>query len=334
MFRFVPLLLACACTGTDVADDKADTDSDPGTESDSDTDADTDGGDTDVDTDTDVVDTEPPLDCSNIPAPPLPYTVLDDYGKAEDFDFDASGNHVAVAGGSLVSRELGMGDVTTLLVPGLGNSINGMRALPNGDFVIADRGSSSLRRVTLGGAIEVLMANINYPNGVEVTQDGKYAFVTENANPGELYQVDLDTLEQYQLFSGYAGANGIAISDDEQKIFVGTCAGTGIIALDRISDTEWSEPRVIVDHPGGCYDAINVDACGNLYYYGSSLMRMLPDEKTVEEVVDLGGWIPNARWGSDRGGWDPDTLYLNNRISGDITAVEVGVRGKRHVHAP
>jgi len=277
------------------------------------------------------------VDCASPPVGPLPFTIVaGDFGSAEDFDFDAAGNHVAVAAGNLTLRPQ-TGGAPSVIVPGLGSPINGMRSLPDGDFIIADQGSGSLRRVSTSGAIELLMASINYPNGVEVTHDGAYAFVTENANPGELWQIDLSTLDAYLLLSGIQGANGIAITANEQTIYVGTCAGTGIVALDRLGDTEWSEPRLVVDHPQGCYDAINVDACGNLYFYvtGGEMHRMLADGVTFETVADFGGkWLPNARWGSGLGGWDADTLYLNSRMDGSIVAMEVGVPGKPHVHAP
>ena len=210
-----------------------------------------------------------------------------------------------------------------------------MRSLPNGNFVYADRDTGSLRQVTPQGEITVLMSNLNYPNGVEVSADGQFAFVTENANPGELYQINLDTLDTTRLFRGIRGANGIAISADEQKMYVGTCIGTGIVVLDRISDDEWSEPRVVHDDPNGCYDAINIDACGNVYFYGfGGLIRMSADETTFEKVANMNGWIPNARWGSGVGGWDANTMYLNNRIDQSIYVVDLGVPGKPHVHAP
>jgi sugar lactone lactonase YvrE len=83
----------------------------------------------------------------------------------------------------------------------------------------------------------------------------------------------------------------------------------------------------------GFLDGINVDECGNVYAtdYGTmDVYRIFPDA-TGETAIDHlpSSWIPNAKWArSTVGGWSTTTLYIADRSSQALFAVDVGVRGK------
>lgn len=273
-----------------------------------------------------------------LPAGPRPSTTLPNMGHGEDFDFDGEGRHVSMAGGRLVARTIA--GQQTLLAAGFTSETNGTRILPDGTFVVAERGTNSLKHIdpVTGGSI-TLLGNLSYPNGVEVTRDGRYVFVTENAL-GTLVQVELANPTRNVVATGITGANSIILSPDEQTAFVGTCAGTGVVAMQRLGDAAWGVPQVVVDRPATCIDALNVDACGNIYWANSlngKITRVLADGSQSEEVLTIPGlfvWLPNMRWGHGIGGWETDVLYVADLLDGAVHAVEIGVEGKRHVLAP
>jgi hypothetical protein len=78
---------------------------------------------------------------------------------------------------------------------------------------------------------------------------------------------------------------------------------------------------------------METDICGNLYsiqFYSGKLFRYTPSTDTAVMLVDLndpGSLLWNAiRWGSNRGNWRRDVLYVTSRHK--IFAVEVGVDGR------
>ena len=93
---------------------------------------------------------------------------------------------------------------------------------------------------------------------------------------------------------------------------------------------------VICDHPflwgdSGGLDGLNVDACDNVYvteYVLGMIWRFDPDGQNQQAVADTGSfWIPNMHWGLGFGGWKRDVLYVMDRESTGVFALEVGVPG-------
>ncbi len=294
--------------------------------------------DTDTTTDTTSWTTTMDYDCdAPLPAPPLDVTHYGNFGGAEDFDFDDKGNHIAVARGDLLGRLFD--GTTTVLAAGVSGETAGTRTLKNGDVVVASVATGSLVRIYVEtGGSEVLLGGLSYPNGVEVSADGRYAFVSENG-AGRIVQYDLDSGESWVIARSITGANGLALSPDQQTLFVGTCAGTGVIAIDRENDTDWTLSRYILDDPFGCYDAINVDICSNIYWsrFGSGeILRARPDgtDTTVLATIPGGAWVPNMRWGSGQGGWSNNILYALDRTAVDLVGLDTQVPGKRHIQNP
>ena len=329
-----------ACTGTPITAPN-DTDLGPGTETP------TDGVDTDTETvDTDPTgptgDTAPPLDCTTpppVPAGGMPFTTFQDWGRAEDFDIDGQGYHVSIPARDLRGR-LPNGD-TQIIAPNVSDSPAGTRVLPDGNWIVADVASGSLKRVvTATGGQEVLLSGLQYPNGVEVSRDGVYAFVGET-DGGRVRQVEIATGDQWEVTSGAPQANGVILSNDEQTLYVGSFGTGKVWGVPRIGPTEWGPKFVLFDQPGvfsGGFDGINVDACDNVYiteYIRGIVWRSTPDGSEVVRFAELpSSWIPNIRWGHGIGGWEKDILYVADRDQGRIFAVEAGIEGKKHVLVP
>ncbi len=106
------------------------------------------------------------------------------------------------------------------------------------------------------------------------------------------------------------------------------------------SDWGWG---VICDSPslwggGGGLDGLGVDACDNVYvteYVLGLIWRFDPDGSNQQMVADTGSfWIPNMHWGNGIGGWEKDVLYVMDRDSYGVFALELGVPGAPTAYNP
>lgn len=299
------------------------------------------GDPTDDDDTTDEEPEDPTPDCSYEPDLPADFEILADFGSGEDFDLDANGRHGSVEAGTLLLRSMD-GDLDVFL-PGLGERVNGTRLLPSGDWVVADASTGDLVKLTADGN-EILLSGLSYPNGVEVDADG-YVYVSENS-AGRVQRVHAETGDVAVVAEDLGQPNGIIESPDGQTLYVGTCSLTGwgsrglIYAIGRTGADSWDEPEIVFESEGeGCVDALNVDACGRVYFadYTDGLSECLLwhlDLVTgeTELAAEISGhWISNMRWGHGVGGWDDQTLYACDRMEQSLYAVHLGVPGNPHV---
>ena len=89
----------------------------------------------------------------------------------------------------------------------------------------------------------------------------------------------------------------------------------------------------------GWLDGLNVDVCGNVYVTeyvsGGAVWRFTEPGGAPELIVETGSsWIPNMKWGYGLGGWEADVMYVMDRDSGGIFAVELGIPGKPTAFTP
>jgi sugar lactone lactonase YvrE len=88
----------------------------------------------------------------------------------------------------------------------------------------------------------------------------------------------------------------------------------------------------------GLLDGLNVDICGNVYvteYIAGYVWRFTEAGAEPELVVETGSsWIPNMKWGYGVGGWETDVLYVMDRDSRGIFAVDLGIPGKPTAFTP
>jgi sugar lactone lactonase YvrE len=88
----------------------------------------------------------------------------------------------------------------------------------------------------------------------------------------------------------------------------------------------------------GGLDGLNVDACDNVYvteYVLGNIYRFDSDGGNQQVVAETGSfWIPNMHWGSGIGGWKKDVLYVMDRESFGVFALEIGVPGGPLAYTP
>ena len=111
---------------------------------------------------------------------------------------------------------------STLLSANVGE-ISGMRFLSNGGLVVADVGNGALLRIQPSGSSRVVLAGINYPNGVEVDKDD-FVYVSEQ-NAGQVRRIHPYTGEYTIIAKGLFNPNGLSffarLQDPLRKQFRG-----------------------------------------------------------------------------------------------------------------
>jgi hypothetical protein len=277
-----------------------------------------------------VIDAMPPpepdatvFDCDAIPDEPLSVQELGPPRGYHDVAFDDLGHIIGSDGSALLKvTSAGATSILTPLLP----YVEQMDYLPDGDLVVADSSTSTLRRVRPDGTDTVISADV-YAYGVTVGPDGMiYA-----AGGSQLLKVDPTTGEKQILVD--AGSSGwtpkvVNFSPDFTKMYVGTLGEGAIYVIDLDASYEpIGEPQLFATGVGqGWHDSLGVDVCGNLYvaeYWTSTLQRVSP----TGQVHLLKQWQQSEyghglEWGSGIDGWNADAIYLPQPYNGN-TVVEV-----------
>ena len=326
------LLAGLACSGVDDATgDDVDTDDVTDTDTPEDT-ARTETGATGTTGDTGGPTTEP-FDCAAIPTGPFNVWTYD-IQTTEDFDFDATGSVVFSDWVNLVAVD--SYGVFSVISPGIQDT-RGIQVLSDGNVVAAyiSEGRIGLTdRAT--GAGTTLLAGLSGPNAMDVGT-GDVLYVTETGwfggNGARVISYDTVTGATAEIATGFAYPNGLALNNEQDVLYVSDNT-EGLYRVRKDPVDGWQPKELLFDPPGSeAYDGLEVDICGNVYlvqFYNGQLHRFDPETLAGELLVDLNDsnqFLWNAiRWGSGRGIWRRDVLYVTDRNK--VFAVEVGVPGR------
>lgn len=282
-----------------------------------------------------TVETDPTTtlpECQGLPdgSPPTPFTVYP-ITTTEDFDFDGLGYLVYSDGIAFNAADTGGWYET--IAPGIFDT-RGIQILDDGDIVAAYP-TMDMIGVTdrLTGASYQLITGVTTPNGLDVGA-GNRIYVTE-ASAGRVRSFDFETREPTPIADGFLFPNGLALNDAEDVVYVADYT-VGIWRVPKNADGTWGPKELLFNAPATeTFDAVEVDVCGNVYTVGYSSGELYRfDPETGERVLLVDINVPNSfiynsiRWGSGRGDWRRDVLYVTNRNK--IVAVDVGVDGRRH----
>jgi sugar lactone lactonase YvrE len=163
--------------------------------------------------------------CGTLVAAPASFVELAGFTSAEDFVFDDQGNYVGIDEEGNVVR-IDIAGNAQLWFPNATNLAAGMAIMANGDLVFADVELGAVMRLTEGGSLTPILGGLAYPNGLDIGTDG-YIYVAEN-NVGRVRRVDPETGAFTIVALGLFGPNGVAMSNDPLKFYVGSFEGGGI----------------------------------------------------------------------------------------------------------
>lgn len=208
-----------------------------------------------------AVDTTEPYDCAGDPPLPLPIETLTGFTGSEDFAFDGEGHVYSVdaAGNLLRERADGQGN---LVVPNVSAFAAGIAFLPDGDLVIAAADLNALLRIGKNGGKRVILAGLQYPNGLDVDPDG-FIYVAEQ-DAGRVRRVDSETGTFEILADGLSNPNGVSFGVAYRRLYVGSFGGGTITAIDKDPSGLWGAPYLWSHLPDVVPPPPPIDTCAGL----------------------------------------------------------------------
>jgi sugar lactone lactonase YvrE len=261
---------------------------------------------------------------------------------------DAAGNLYAVS----FEREGTIGKVTPdgkaslFAVMPDGGRANGIRVDSKGFLIVADYVRHIVYRVdpASGKFLEALNADwkgprLNQPNDVGIASDDTIYFSDPNwkTGGGAIYMISAPPARRTMLIEdGLTTPNGITVSPDDKRVYVGQSNARNILVYDRGADGTLHNKRVLIDLAAAAGlprnavpDGMRCDVKGNLWVSMHGLGKVLvvtPEGKLAPEYVrDLGKGPANVTFC----GKDGRTLYITEKEHGRIEKVRAPYAGVR-----
>jgi sugar lactone lactonase YvrE len=206
---------------------------------------------------------------------------------------------------------------------------NGIRFDSHGNMLIADYKMHNVLKVdTETKAISVYAhePRMTQPNDLAIdSKDRVYASDPDfKSNTGRVWRVDTDG-EVILLDSLSSIANGIEVSPDEKKLYIG--ANRKIFVYDLSSDGAISNKKLLIEFPDFSSDGMRCDSKGNLYIarIGKGVVaKVSPSGKLLKEIKLIGKKPTNIAFG----GKDGRSVYVTLMDMGNLETFRVGVSGR------
>lgn len=134
------------------------------------------------------------------------------------------------------------------------------------------------------------------------------------------------------LAEPFAFANGLAMSADDQFLFVVESQRDRVLRIPIHADLTLGEPEVYVENMARIPDGLALDAAGNLYvtcYASDCIYRVTPERNTQVLAFDPEGTRIARPTNAAFGGPALDDLYIANLGRWHIGRVHLGVPGQR-----
>jgi DNA-binding beta-propeller fold protein YncE len=244
---------------------------------------------------------------------------------------DQSGNVYAVN----FSREGTIGIITPSGEPSLfvqlpDSSIgNGIRFDSYGNMLIADYKMHNVLKVEMKNKKISVYAHglaMTQPNDLAIdSKDRVYASDPDfKLNTGRLWRVDPDgSITLIDSLSSIA--NGIEVSPDEKRLYVG--AGRQVFSYDLSSGGELSNRKLLIEFPDFSTDGMRCDLKGNLYIarIGKGVIaKVSPGGQLLKEIELIGKKPTNVAFGGKKG----CTVYVTLMDRGNLESFHVDVAGR------
>lgn len=208
---------------------------------------------------------------------------------------------------------------------------NGL-AFDNAGLLIAcEGGNRRVTRTLAAGGVEVVAERwdskkLNAPNDVIVRSDGNLYFTDPDYSVDGVKELTFNGVFRVSasgtmslVADDLAKPNGIALSPDQNTLYVADEGGGFIRTYAVAADGSTSSPQKLADvaHP----DGFTVDDAGNLYVAGETAIVVLRPDGTVRGSLPVEKRPTNCAFG----GPDRKTLFITAQDS--LYKVELGVPG-------
>ena len=196
---------------------------------------------------------------------------------------------------------------------------NGIAADPEGRLVLAQHGWRRVSRVDEAGRERALVRHyegqrLNSPNDVTVASDGTIFFtdppygVEEDAREMDfsgVYRFVPDDSTLHLVTRRLARPNGIALSPDEERLYVNDSQERRLYVFDRAADGTLSDGRPLVtledEEASGGADGMTTDQAGNVYSTGPGGVWVVAPDGTIVDRISVPGQSTNVAWGGTEG---------------------------------
>jgi len=206
---------------------------------------------------------------------------------------------------------------------------NGIRFDSHGNMFIADYKMHNVLKVNMKTktiSVYVHESRMTQPNDLAI--DSKDRIYASDPNfkeqTGRVWRVDTDGYVAL-LDSLSAAANGIEVSPDEKKLYVG--AGRDIFSYDLSANGELSNKKLLIEFPDFSTDGMRCDAKGNLYIarIGKGVVAKVSPAGELLREIELTGKKPtNIAFG----GKDGCTVYVTLMDMGNLESFRVDIPGR------
>lgn len=225
---------------------------------------------------------------------------------------------------------------------------NGHKVLSDGTHLVANRNKQEVLHLNADGKILEAIAKefdgkpLRAPNDLTLDPKGGFYFTDPGdssiENPiGAVYYVDPERKIQ-QAIAGLAFPNGIVLTSDNKRLFVGESHNNRILVYDVLSPGKLGSQQVFVELPGKQGEQIDnqpdgmcLDAMNNLYiaHYGMREVQVLnPNGKPIRRYPAGNLTTSNCAFGGSK----LDQLFITGGIEkeagqGGLFRIDLGIPG-------
>jgi len=213
---------------------------------------------------------------------------------------------------------------------------NGLTVYKDGSLFACEFGKGLILKISADGKSEVVAngyrdKRFNKPNDLAFDPKGNLYFTDpynyRRENPdGVVYRLNLDSGTVMPVAQNLGFPNGIAFSEDGQKVYICESAFQRVLIFDVNSDGTLSNKTVFVDLPGGDPDGIALDQEGKVYvaHFGGGAIFVVNPDGTIQEKIQTPGKKPSNLEFGDK---EFKTLYLTEDETNAVYKIRVDVPG-------
>ena len=243
---------------------------------------------------------------------------------SDEFTFDNEGYLIALSGNDVVRVGVRNNQVIARNLINLRGG-GALRALPDGDLLVADYSRDRLIRVDPRSGNERIPMLVRSPMKM-ATGPGGALYVT--SREGSVHRINADTGEHRTVAETRLQLSGITFSRDYRTLYVGATDERALYAITVEPDGTLGRPTVWAPQIGQP-QTMTTDECGNVYVAGSEdgRVRRIGASGDPEVVSNLNAQdIWAIAFGSGRQGWSDTALYVLDENRETLYEVPLGVR--------